>query len=136
MLTVDRNPPKEQLRNFGILLAMFVLVLGALMWWRTGSVETGRTIWIAGGVLTAIYWVVPSLRRLVWVGWMYAVFPIGWTISHVLMGLIFYGVITPIGWIMRASGRDPLFRSFDRSASTYWVPHERPDDISRYFRQY
>jgi hypothetical protein len=136
MLTVDRNPPKEQLRSFGVLLAIFVVVFGALIWWRTGRLETARVIWIAGAALTAVYWMVPPFRRLLWVGWMYAAFPIGWTISHLLMALIFYGVITPIAWIMRASGRDPLFRSFDRSASTYWVPHERTNDIGRYFRQY
>ena len=136
MLTIDRNPPKERLRSFGVLLAMFVPLFGALVWWRTGKVETATTIWIAGGVLTAIYWLAPPIRRLVYVGWMYAAFPIGWTVSHLLMAVIFYGVITPIGWIMRAGGRDPLRRTFDRSAGTYWVPHERSDDISRYFRQY
>ena len=136
MLTIDCHPPKEQLRLFGVLLAIFVVIFGGLIWWRTGRLETGRTIWMAGGVLTAIYWLIPPVRRLVFVGWMYAAFPIGWTISHLLMAAIFYGVVTPIAWILRASGRDPLFRSFDRSAKSYWLPHERPDDISRYFRQY
>jgi hypothetical protein len=136
MLTIDRNPPKERLRSFGILLAIFVPLFGALVWWRTGRLETGTNIWIGGGVLTAIYWLVPAIRRVIYVGWMYAAFPIGWTVSHLLMGVIFYGVITPIGWIIRATGRDPLNRSFDRSARTYWVPHERSNDIGRYFRQY
>jgi hypothetical protein len=136
MLTIDRNPPKEMLRSFGVLLAIFVVIFGVLVWWRTGRLETGRMIWIAGGVLTVIYWLIPPVRRLVFVGWMYAAFPIGWTISHLLLAAIFYGVVTPIGWILRASGRDPLFRSFDRSAKSYWVPRERPDDIGRYFRQY
>ncbi|MEO6223188.1 MAG: SxtJ family membrane protein [Vicinamibacterales bacterium] len=136
LLTIDRNPSKQLLRSFGLLLAMFVPLFGALVWWRTGRIDTARTVWIAGGVLTIIYWAAPPIRRPVFVGWMYAAFPIGWTISHLLMGCIFYGVITPIAWIMRASGRDPLARTFDRSARSYWVPHERSDDIGRYFRQY
>jgi hypothetical protein len=136
MLTIDRNPPQEQLRSFGVLLAIFVPVFGALIWWRTGRPVAATWIWAIGGVLTALYWIIPPLRRLVFVGWMIAVFPIGWTVSHLMMGLIYYGVITPIGLIMRASGRDPLFRSFDRSARTYWTPHTRTDDIRRYFRQY
>lgn len=136
MLTIDRNPPKAQLRLFGVLLAIFVVIMGGVIWWRTGRLETARIIWIAGGVLTLAYWLIPSLRRLVFVGWMYAAFPIGWTISHLLMAAIFYGVVTPIALIMRASGRDPLFRKFDGGAKSYWVRHEKPDDIGRYFRQY
>ena len=136
MLTIDRNPPKEQLRSFGVLLAIFVVVFGALIWWRTGRPDLARTIWIVGGLVTAIYWLIPAVRRPLFVGWMFAAFPIGWTISHLLMAAIYYLVITPIALVMRAAGRDPLFKSFDRSAKTYWAPHERPGDISRYFRQY
>jgi hypothetical protein len=136
MLTIDRNPPAERLRSFGLLLAGFVPLFGALVWWRTGHIEPATTIWWVGGALTALYWLIPPLRKPVYVGWMYAAFPIGWTISHLLMALIYYVAITPIAWIVRATGRDPLNRRFDRSAKTYWIPHERSDDIGRYFRQY
>jgi len=136
LLSIDRHPPARQLRAFGMLLAIFVPLLGALVWWRAGRLEAGTTIWIAGGVLTAIYWLAPALRRPIYVGWMYAAFPIGWTVSHLLMAVIFYGVITPIGWLLRASGRELLPRAFDRRAPTYWAPRARPGDISRYFRQY
>jgi hypothetical protein len=119
-----------------VLLVLFVPVLGALIWWRTGRMELTTPIWIGGGVLTAVYWLAAPVRRLIYVGWMFAVFPIGWTVSHLLLASIFYGVVTPIGWLLRASGREPLLRTFDRSAPTYWVRHARVDDIGRYFRQY
>jgi len=136
MLSIDRHPTPRQLRTFGSLLAVFVLIVGSIGWWRTGRVESGAAIWIAGGVLTGIYRLVPRSRRPIYVGWMYAAFPIGWIISHILMAIIYYVVITPIGAMMRATGRDPLLRRFDRSARTYWAPHAPPDDVRRYFRQY
>jgi hypothetical protein len=37
---------------------------------------------------------------------------------------------------MRAAGRDPLARRFDRDAETYWVPREETPDPARYFRQF
>jgi hypothetical protein len=136
MLSIDRYPEPRLLRSFGVLLAMFVPLFGAVVWWRTGRIETATTVWVAGGILTGVYWAVPPVRRWIYVGWMYAAFPIGWTVSHVLMAFIYYVVITPIGLIIRATGRDPLLRRFDRSASTYWVHHPPPGDITRYFRQY
>ena len=136
ILTIDRNPPPRLLRSFGLLLAVFVPLFGALIWWRTGRLEAGTTIWVAGGILIAVYWAVRPVRRLMYVGWMYAAFPIGWTVSHVLMALIFYLVMTPIGWLMRATGRDPLFRRFDRSARTYWISRPQRGEVANYFRQY
>src|SRR5262249_2930075 len=108
LLTIDRNPSARQLRSFGVLLALFVPLFGAMVAWRTGRVESAYPIWIGGAALTVVYWLVTPLRRLVYVGWMYAAFPIGWTVSHILMAVIYYGVLTPIGFIIRTTGRDPL----------------------------
>jgi hypothetical protein len=45
-------------------------------------------------------------------------------------------VITPVGLIFRLLGKDPLTRRFDPRASTYWVKHEEPGNVERYFRQF
>ena len=41
-------------------------------------------------------------------GWMYAAFPIGWTISHLLLLAVYYFVLTPVGLALRLTGRDPV----------------------------
>lgn len=69
-------------------------------------------------------------------GWMFAALPIGWTVSATLMGIVFFLVITPIGLIMRALGKDPMFRRPDPAAATYWIPHRQETDRKRYFRQF
>jgi hypothetical protein len=79
---------------------------------------------------------VPAVARWLWIVWMCAAFPIGWTVSHVLMGVIYYLVVTPIGWLLRLAGRDSMGRTFDRAASTYWVPHRPPESTDSYFRQF
>jgi hypothetical protein len=63
-------------------------------------------------------------------------YPIGWVVTHVIMALIFYLVVTPIGVIMRLTGRDPMERAFDRGAKTYWKPRRSDPSSARYFRQY
>lgn len=69
-------------------------------------------------------------------GWMYAALPIGWSISHALLALIYYAVLTPIGLVMRLLGNDPMQRRLDRAATTYWSEHRPPADPKRYFRQF
>ena len=62
----------------------------------------------------------PRGRRMsLMVGWTAAVFPIGWVMSYVLLGGVYFLVLTPIGLAMRICGRDPMQRKFDRQAKTY-----------------
>jgi hypothetical protein len=58
-------------------------------------------------------------------------------ISPVIMGLVFYTTVTPIGLARRLLGKDPLRRRFDRDAVTYWIerdpPGPAPDTMTRQF---
>ena len=80
--------------------------------------------------------VAPPVVRPVYVVWMALAFPIGWTVSHLMMAVVFYLVVTPIGIIMRMCGRDPMRRRIDRSAKSYWVRRPSTTNIKHYFRQF
>jgi hypothetical protein len=58
-------------------------------------------------------------------------------ISPVIMGLIFYTTVTPIGLVRRWLGADPLRLRLDRDAATYWIerhpPGPAPDTMPRQF---
>jgi hypothetical protein len=49
---------------------------------------------------------------------------IGWVNSRILLGLVFYGMVTPISLVIRVLGKRPLQLSFDPKAETYRVPKE------------
>jgi hypothetical protein len=91
------------------------------------------TIGLAGALAI---WAAPQLGRRLYHGWMLAALPIGWTISHLVLAVVFYGVLTPIALVLRLAGRDPLERRFDRAAATYWVERPAEQDPKRAFRQF
>ena len=136
IIEINTDPSKKELRWFGVMLVVFVLAVGALVRWQFDAPAPAQRIWIAGGVLSMVYVVAPPLRRWIFVGWIYAAFPIGWTVSHVLLASIYYLVFTPIGLLLRLTKGDPLERQLDRSAASYWRPHESLRDVRRYFRQF
>jgi hypothetical protein len=134
VIDINKNPSARELRWFGIMLAVFLAIVGYLFW-RAESARVATIIWGVGAALTLVYAAVKPARRFVYLGWIYAAYPIGWTVSHLLLGAIYYLVVTPIGLLLRMTGRDPLERAFDRSAPTYWTPHNPGSDVSRYFKQ-
>ena len=58
-------------------------------------------------------------------------------ISPVIMGLVFYTTVTPIGLVRRLLGKDPLRLRLDRDAVTYWIERDpldpAPDTMHRQF---
>lgn len=133
---VNRNPTPRDLRWFGLLLPVFVALVGALARWKLGAPVAALGIWSAGGTLAAVYWIAPPLRRPIFVGWMYVALPIGWTVSHVMIGIVYFGVVTPIGLASRLIRGDTLHRRPDGSAPTYWIERPRRTGTRRYLRQF
>ena len=134
-MEINWNPSRKELRQFGFLCLAF---FGGIAAWRffhgglTLGVEVLAAVALSGGVLGAV---APMMLKYVFVGWIVAVFPIGWTVSHLLLGFIYFFVLTPIGLLIRTLGHDPMNRTLDRAAKTYWSDHEQAG-VARYFRQF
>ncbi len=136
LIELNTNPSRKDLAWFGLILLAVGGVVGMLVWRATGSLIPPFSIWIASSVLTATYYVVPGLRRPMFLAWMYVTYPVGWVVSHTLLAVLYFGLLTVIGRLMRAFGYDPMQRTFDRSAPSYWVERPRHTDVTRYFRQF
>lgn len=136
MLEINKNPTKKDLNLFGLLFLAFWALVGGIAWWRFDAPVVARYMWAIAAIVTFVHYAVPPVRRYVFLGWSYATYPLGWVVMHVILGIVFYLVITPIGLIMRAAGKDPMNRKPDPQANTYWIEHEQITDQSRYFRQF
>ena len=136
LIEINRNPSQRELKWFGAMFAFFFAIVGALVYWRANSPAAALAIWGAAALIVVVYYGVPRLRRLIYVAWLYAALPIGWTVSHGALGLIYCSVLTPIGVTMRLLGRDPMSRGFDLSAGSYWVEHDPVSHPARYLRQF
>ena len=135
LLEINRHPSARVLRWFGVLLALFIALTGGLAQCRLEG-PGARMVWTAGAALAVVYAVVPPLRRWIWLGWLYVAFPIGWTLSHLVLAAAYYLVLAPTGRLLRLFRGDPLVRAPDPSASSYWTARRAVHDVRRYFRQY
>jgi ABC-type uncharacterized transport system permease subunit len=93
-------------------------------------------VWVAGVLGALAVWALPAFGRRLYVGWMVAAVPVGWTISHLVLGLVYYLVLTPTGLLLRLVGRDPMRRKLDTNATSYWIEREGHHDPKRAFRQF
>ncbi len=131
---LNLNPTDRDLRVFSLIWLVGFGLFGALVAWRGGT--WAPAVWGVAVVGCALGLVAPRAIKPIYVAWMVAAFPIGWAVSFVLLALVYYVVFTGFGLVFKAFGRDPLGRSFDRHAATYWVPRRQPESIERYFKQF
>jgi hypothetical protein len=136
MIDLNLNPSRKELRTFSLLWAAFLALVAWIVWRRTGSSTAAWTLVAVGMAGALLGLVAPRAMRPVFVGLMIVNYPVGWLMTNVLLAAIFYVVVTPLGIIMRLTGRDPMQRRFDREAPTYWTPRRRDESPSRYFRQF
>ena len=134
-LDQPRQPSSTERRIFGLLLLLCFGVAGAILGWRTGTWRLPAALWIAGGVLALVYYAVPPLRWPLYTLWMGGALRLGWLVSNLLLAVIFYGVVTPYGFVMRLWRRDKLQLALNRRTSTYWAPIAGAPGKGRYFKQ-
>jgi hypothetical protein len=77
-----------------------------------------------------------AVSKPVFQGLMLVAYPIGLVVSTVLIGVIFYALITPIGLVFRVIGRDVMGKRLDKSAATYWHVRGAPRPATSYFKLY
>ena len=125
---------RTELRNFGLIVGG---IFGAIGVWpaviRGGSVRQ----WMVG---LAVVLIVPALlapRTLAPAHrvWMALGSVLGWVNTRIVLALIFFGLITPMGLVLRMTGRDPMQRAFDPKATTYRVP-QKPRPGAHMLRQF
>jgi hypothetical protein len=111
-------------RSFGLVFAAVLLVVGVFPWLFGGILR----LWalFASAAFLAVALVSPSvlapLNRL-WTRFGLLLHKI---VSPIVLSIMFYLVITPIGLLMRLFGKDPLRLKYDPSAESYWIPRDPP----------
>jgi Saxitoxin biosynthesis operon protein SxtJ len=139
MSSANDNPFKPSDRMLRQFSGLWILFFGAIAAWqglhqhRHSTAIILAVVAVVGGVL-GLAW--PRGIKPIFIGWMALAFPIGWVISRLILGILFYGLFTPVAWIFRLMGRDAMALKPQPQAATYWLPKEHDVDKARYFNQF
>ena len=94
---------KSDLRKFGITIGtIFLIVAGFFFWKEKESFQLFLTI---GITLFAVGIVIPVILKPVYWVWMVFATVLGWFMTRVILSLLFYVILTPIGLIARSFGK-------------------------------
>lgn len=131
---INRNPSTTTLRQFAFLWLLFFLGLAAWQYFKAERPLVGGLLALLAVTIGPLGLARPAWVRGIFVGWMVLAFPIGWTISQVMLLLIFLTIFTPLALLFRIMGRDVLLRG-KQARDSLWLVKPSPADVHGYFRQ-
>jgi hypothetical protein len=135
LIQARRDPGPRELRLFAIALPIALGVFGAWAAHGFGSLVWGVPFWLAAGLAAIAGALSPVARMWLYRTWTTVMAPVGHVLSWILLAVVYFGVVTPVGFILRLVRGDFLGRRLDPAASTHWSKPARHDDPERYFHQ-
>lgn len=135
LVQINWKASKKDLFWFGVCMIVGFGLIGGLLWWK--AYRTAAIVcWVVAGVCGGLGLTRTSAALPFYWAWMSIAFVLGNIISRLVLAVFFYGMITPMGLVMRLCGRDKLTLR-RRTVDTYWVDAAPPaPDKSRYERQF
>ncbi len=130
------NPTPRQLRQFGVIMLVMFALFGALLGWLHAGSFTPFWIGIAiGSVFFVSAFAAPPVGLALYKAWMGFAVALGFVVSPIVMGIIYFLILTPIGLALRLAGRDALQRR-SRGQASYWKPIHHHTSVRSYERQF
>jgi len=116
----EQPPTTKDLRQFGLVVGGVFAVIG--LWPLVVRSESPRLWAMAlGSLLMVLGAVVPQSLRQVQAAWMKVGHVLGAINTKIILGIVYYLLITPMGLIMRLMGKDPMQRAVTPGTDTYRV---------------
>jgi hypothetical protein len=146
VITVDWNPNARQLRTFGVIAAVVSVALAAVTVWRgsilgmtlehTKAQQVVYALTVIAAMCAVLAWTMPHVLRPLYVLATAISLPIGFAVSYLVLIILFYLVLTPLGLTFRLLGRDALARRLEPLAESYWVPRQSARGVESYYHQF
>lgn len=138
---VNWNPDHAEKKKFAATLVIGFPCFAAallLIWRMAGGTWRPGLMWLGGvGCLIGIVlWLIPAIAKPFYLVWYFVGCCMGFVVGNVVMTAFYYLVMTPMGWLMRVTGRLSFRKGFDPKRSSYWEEAEKEVDSARYYRQF
>ena len=90
---------EEPIRIWSVIISLVFLILGLM---NSKMLTPLNLLWFKFGII------------------------LGTIVAPIVMGVVFFLVVTPTGFIMRIMGKDLLSKRYDKKTETYWIKRDKP----------
>lgn len=126
------NTDKKEIRKFGFLVGGVLITISIFLLWK--ELSQYQLIFVIGISLVLLGAFIPKILKPIYLVWMTFATILGWLMTRVILTILFYLVVTPIGLIARIFGVKFLDLSWQNKVNSYW--NKRDKTISNIEKQF
>jgi len=117
---------KKELRQFGITIGIVTGLLALVAFLRQ---KDTKTLFLLLSITFLFFGIVfPIVLKPIQKIWMSLATIIGWFVTRIILTILFYLVVSPLGIVAKIFGKASLGMRFDKGATTYWIPKDYTKD--------
>lgn len=113
---------KSDWRKFGITMGIILAVMGFYLLWKGKNYV--EYIFSLAAAFFILGLVIPSALKFVYKAWIVMSVIMGFIMTRVIMVIIFYMIVTPVGFVASIIGKNFLDVKIDKTAKSYWIVRE------------
>ncbi len=113
----------KEIRKFSLLVGIVSAGIAAVLFWKDSSIYLYFLVF--AGILLTFGLAVPLLLKPVHKIWMSIAVVLGWIMTRIILSILFYLIMTPIGLIARNTKKDFLSLTFKPGHDSYWIPKDK-----------
>ena len=114
----DIRKDNKAIRDFGILIGFILLIITGILFYKER--ESYILIFCLGIAFIGLGLGMPIILKPFYLVWMNFAVVLGWLMTRLILGLLFYVIVSPIGLISRLFGKEFLELKNSSLNSSYW----------------
>ena len=126
---------KKNLRSFGFTIGIILFLVAGFLFYK--EKESFQTLLYIAGAFIGFGLIIPIILKPIYIVWMVFAVILGWFMTRVILSLLFYTILSPIGLIMRIFGKDFLDIKKEAFDDSYWnkrdINFERNQNYEKQF---
>ena len=126
------NTDKKEVKKFGFLIGGVLIAISIFMIWKEIAYYQILLIISVAFILSAV--IIPKVLKPIYKIWMTLAVILGWIMTRVILTILFYLVVTPIGVIGRLFGKQFLDLSWKKSTVSFW--NKRSESLNEMEKQF
>ncbi|MFA5089661.1 MAG: SxtJ family membrane protein [Candidatus Omnitrophota bacterium] len=119
------NPDNDNLCKFGLIMAIAFLAVTLFILLKQ-KFNPLFTLSISVAFMLAAF-LSPYILKPVYIFWMRLALVLNWINTRLILLLLFYLILTPIGMAIKLFGKDLLGLKIEKNKSSYWIKRQKEE---------
>jgi len=120
---------KKELKSFGYTIGIIFLIVYIALFYFSNYLYQNLAMIALGFIVLGV--IAPLILKPIYIVWMIFAVILGWIMTRVILSIVFYLIITPIGIITRLLGEDFLFLKRLKTDGSYWNYRNSSEELNQ-----